>query len=725
MEHIQAFFKYVFRYFILIPFFHLIIGIKRIFYFLSKHRFFFFLIPIIFILSIFSNPISLFTNSLKVGELSERTIYASKDIKYIDEKATEQAKQNALDSVGPVFKEDDTIVKNLLSDIDLFFNSLIVYHSKVSELNKARETRTISEGVVDDSSIITQVEYNNFLSDYKNEIKNPFNYKDEEIDVFLSVESEELIRLLGVVQREVKKTYSSALTEDNVLMKRTDFLSDSSFYVLFDTETFNLVLQNIRPRIEPNLILDEEKTEIAKKEALKLVGDVYLNIDKRQHIVSQNQKITEEQFAQLKALGLTESSLTSGSWKSYTPYFSLIMVILYVYFYTFYKESYYKLNHYLFVFGSITIVTVTYNLLEDTIFSFFSLLPVFTIMMLFMVFWNRNLSMFVSLILGFLLFHDDLSSFSLLLLAGAMLVILFPKHLKMMEIIFRSLILGIILFVADYIFYITLGDKVNLDSSLTYLVSAAASSVLTIGMIPLCEIILGIATILRLSEFTDGNHVLLNKLRQNAYGTYIHSQQVRVLCDIACEEVGGNKLLLAVGAMFHDVGKLRNPHLFIENGKSNQSPHDHLDPRESAEIITRHVRDGIEMCKEHNLPKQVIDLIASHHSDNVTNFYYKAKNMGLDISKEQFKYPNPTPKTKEQGILLLADSVEAFSRRLLHKSVEEIKAELENFIYEHIIKKGSLRHCQLTIDEIERIKNAFIEYMPNIVHERSPYVSEK
>jgi putative nucleotidyltransferase with HDIG domain len=271
----------------------------------------------------------------------------------------------------------------------------------------------------------------------------------------------------------------------------------------------------------------------------------------------------------------------------------------------------------------------------------------------------------------------------------------------------------------------TLEQRFFIDDFPEFLISGVFAGIIANGIIPLLEKILGIATIYKLTELNKYDHPILEELYKKARGTYEHSRNVAHLVSVASNKIGTNTLLLKVAALYHDLGKIENAEFFIENSTPSSNIHNIITPLESAKIILEHPKKSIEICYKNKIPKEVIDLIETHHGDSVLmHFYQKELEINENADINDFTYSTPTPKTKEQGILLLADATEAFSRSQVFKTEKELEEILRTFIYKKI-KKGELRNCELTTKEIEICIEEFTEAIFVTQHKRVPYSTEK
>ena len=238
------------------------------------------------------------------------------------------------------------------------------------------------------------------------------------------------------------------------------------------------------------------------------------------------------------------------------------------------------------------------------------------------------------------------------------------------------------------------------------------------------ERIFGYVSNIRLVELSDTNMPLLQELSEVAPGTFQHSYQVSILATAAASKVGADTQLVRTGALYHDIGKMLHPEYFTENSPAN-SPHQYLSYEESARVIIRHVQDGVTLAQKHGLPDSVIEFIRTHHGRSTTRYFYNSyanEHPGEEVNPEPFTYPGPNPYTKEQGILMLADSVEAASRSLSEYTEEGIRRLITKLV-DGIVSEGLLNDTPLTFHDIQEIKETF--YLKTMYHARIAYPDRK
>jgi cyclic-di-AMP phosphodiesterase PgpH len=243
-------------------------------------------------------------------------------------------------------------------------------------------------------------------------------------------------------------------------------------------------------------------------------------------------------------------------------------------------------------------------------------------------------------------------------------------------------------------------------------------------LLPLLESLFGITTDLRLLELSNQNLPLLKRLSLEAPGTYQHSLAVGNLAEAGADAVGANALLLRVCAYYHDVGKLVKPEYFIENQRG-QNPHDGLSPSMSALVITSHVKEGLAIGRKAKLPLPIREAIATHHGTKVIRFFLsRAQERGkverVEVLESDYRYPGPKPHSKELGILLLADAVEAAARTLDSPTPPKIQGMIDRIISD-ALSDGQLDSSELTFRELDRIGTAFLWVLTNMHHHRIDY----
>jgi putative nucleotidyltransferase with HDIG domain len=664
-------------------------------------------------------PSNFIFENIKVGDLSTKDIFAPNSISYVDKKATQQLKDEALEQVEDVYDLDKQPYQKAEEDMKTFLSSISDTKKAIQE---EKDKQKDNESFDVDAFTTTQV----------TSMSNPFGFDNKYLKDFIKEDDKALTDFSNVLLKELENILNNTgVTEDQVESIRTKFekTGTDNDSLLEDKETAFLLTQKVAERIVTNFKLNKEETTKREKEALEKVEPVYKQIKKGEKITEVGKYVTEEQMEKLKQLGLTDAKFNYSDLLIQLPYVAFVLFLFHFYCFKFYNKEFQSFRKYSFVLALITFVLLLSNFIESIT---FFVVPVLTVMMIFMVIWGRKFIIPLATVIGLLVYSNEFIYFTLTVVAGFVLAIHYKPGGERMDLIRTGIVVGVIFVLSQLVLVYSLDNEmmqisVIFPDNLWLVVSSFFSAIVTIGIIPVVEKYLGIVTLFRLQEYNKQDHPLIKQLTIEAPGTYHHSVMVGNLAEIAADEIGANGLLLRIAAYYHDVGKMKNAQYFIENSTPDSNPHQYLSPKESAKIILNHPIESVKMCKEYKLPEPIINLVASHHSDGILeNFYQQeiAKNGEANI--EDFRYKSPTPKTKEEGILMLADSTEAFSRVLLERGVsfEELEQKIRQSIYDKI-KNGNLRNCALTLDEIETIIKKFISHLSKMNHRRIEYDEKK
>jgi hypothetical protein len=249
------------------------------------------------------------------------------------------------------------------------------------------------------------------------------------------------------------------------------------------------------------------------------------------------------------------------------------------------------------------------------------------------------------------------------------------------------------------------------------------TAIFTAGLLPVNESIFGILTDVKLLELSNADLPVLSQLALRAPGTNQHSHAVGRLAEDACRAIGANQLLVRIGALYHDIGKLAAPHMFVEN-QTGENPHDRLKPTQSARIITSHVTYGLKLAKEIGLPRRIADFIPEHHGTRTLHFFLRKAQAhaaeGEEVTESEFRYPGPKPQSKEAAVMMLADSCEAAARSLSRPDPESIRTIVSKII-DAIVSDGQLDECDLSLRELTKVRESITTALTAIHHARIDY----
>ena len=645
-------------------------------------------------------------HNLSVGDIATVDIKAPIDT--VDEIATKEKIEEAIAKA----KEDkqytvkSEIKTQAIDNINKLFNKLA---TEISSTKDAKEKLT--------------------------EIKkiDAFRLTDEEYNILLSIDASKISDIQNKTLQALEKAYKNNIGENDyeALQNARDLASEELISYNLDRNLEDTLKSILYSQIKANFFIDTEKMEENIKEVQKNVQKEI--IKKNQIIVKEGEPVTERQIEILNELGLLNSGLTKSYLSSFIALAILVAVILYIEYSYISREraDIFKSNKFIILISSINVITLMLSLSLNIISPY--LIPiacgamVMTILIEYKVSLIVNLLnlVFVSIIVGFN--PSIIILFAVAIVLGSTAV---KKVQQRNDIIYATLYIAVV----ASILTLTVGMisssnlKENLIQTGFTIISVMIAGILSVGLLPFYESIFDVVTNIKLLELSNPNQPLMKKLLMEAPGTYHHSMMVANLAEAATEVVGGNPVIARVGAYYHDIGKTKRPYFFGENQIGKENPHDRITPNLSTLIILSHTKDGIEMAKEHKIPKIIQDIIVQHHGTTLVKyFYYKVKNSAEnpdDVKEEDFRYTGPIPDTKESGILMLADSVEASVRSIPEPTKDKIENMVNNIINDKI-KSNQLINCDLTLKDIELIRQSFLKTLDGIYHHRIEYPTEK
>ncbi|MCS7076846.1 MAG: HDIG domain-containing protein [Bacteroidia bacterium] len=503
--------------------------------------------------------------------------------------------------------------------------------------------------------------------------------------------------------------------------------------------TQNVIFKILDVLIVPNYFYN---SLIYEKERASVLGDISIvkhRIEQGKTIIKRGELITPEKYSILKSFQqeLKKQKLSKNFFAVIIGQFILVamgVLVIYIYLLFFNKEVLERTDKTLFLYITFALALVIMSIFDtyesyirqNSPFTYY-VVPLCIIPIVLTTFYNSKISFVCNAtytaILGIIIQEYE---FLLVQFVAGAFAALGIVNVKSRSQFFKTSIYIFITYILCYFAFllITGGDlKANIRPILLNITLNAFLTLLAYPIIWAIEKLFGFVSDIKLLELSDTNHPLLKLLALKAPGTFQHSMQVANLAEAASDEIGADSLLARVGALYHDIGKIKNPKYFAENQKHGENPHIHLTPEESANIIIRHVSDGAAILREHHFPKEIKDFVYTHHgTTRVEVFYqrYLEQNNGVCKNEDWFRYSGPLPTTKEMVIVMLSDSIEASSRSLDNPTKEEV-TELVNRIIKNKLKENQLVESNLTYAELESIRKVFVDMLLNILHVRDKY----
>lgn len=529
---------------------------------------------------------------------------------------------------------------------------------------------------------------------------------------------------------EYRQTLQNILTKKAVL----DLVTDSLPYAPLKEPEFILPL--IEDAFQPNLTYSQTLTQRFKNEQIRSIPTTQGKVKKGDLIITKDGIVTKDIYQTLisyKAQYEVEVSQNKTHLAVFGGYFlltSLIIGVLLLYLRLEAWEVMEKFNKLLFILMWIMLYSYLVYVVESFEDLTAWLIPFCIVPIVIKSFYNDRIALFIHITI--VLIASFLSSlgyeFTFLQILAGIVAVLTSKETKW-STFFLSIFYVLLTFALGYLglSLIKEGNIYTIDwSSYGWLFISVLLTLLAYPLIPLLERVFGFTSSIRLMELSDLNRPLLKKLSLEAPGTLQHSLQVANLAEAAATKVGANHLLVKVGALYHDIGKTLQPLSYIEN-QNGQNPHDKLTATASAKVIIDHVTEGVVLAKKFRLPTVIIDFIKTHHGTTRVEYFYRTflkNNPDTVINMADFCYPGPKPKTKEQTILMLADSIEAASKSLKEPTIEEI-SDLVDRLVAFKITHEQLTESELSFEELEACKSVFKNLLKSILHVRIEYPKEE
>ena len=704
---------------------------------------------------------------LEVGEVALRDIRAPTTLEYVDWDETLARQREAEAAVPPVFDFDATLASRIQARLSDAFEAARARHGEALMAARAAGRQRLSDEELSrialdfikllelplelsDIELVTRHRWDRRIEDLARELvgvaMQGYIVADRSV-LPTDGRAVSVVRLFGDRRDEVQlDDFSQVVTPDEARRRITlyalESLDDS-----VDPDVLRAAQVLARAAVRPNFSYNQLVTEDRRKKAREGVSEVVVRVARGTAIVREGDVVTPQQVEMLEALRQARSTTgTLGILFAFTVLGGILYLALYNFAAGFIRkfstnprdiEAMTVLG--LLVLGLSRILVELSGPLSGLIglgiapSTFWYLAPVAGGAMLVRILVNSETALVwtvaISGMAGMML--DQQVLFTVFFIVSGVVAAGGIAHTKERVNVLRA---GVVtgLYNASAALVINLvqahmGDGLAAaqplwDVGFAFL-GASLGAILVLGLVPLFEQF-GFVTDYKLLELANLNHPLLRQLMLRAPGTYHHSVTVAQLCEAAAEAVGANALLTRVACYFHDIGKAVQPRFFIENQAGGPNPHDKLDPRTSARVIINHVLDGEAIARQHKLPGPVIDGIVMHHGTGLIQYFYaralEQAKPGETVDEADFRYPGRLPDTRETGIMMLADRVEAACRSLKDKSPDNIRNLIQRLVNNTVLD-GQLDRCPLTIKDLVTISETFTATLLGIYHQRIDY----
>ena len=717
--------------------------------------------------------------SYQLNDIANEPIIAPFDFGILK---TEQKLNKDLDearnSVPFLFSRNQDFVDNQISAIDTFFiylNDIYTAHdlfiSSQDSLYKYRyepEFEIFQSSFIADSTTYVTL-YSEFLNQYQFQIEKtqwdqllginesltePLNlelFKNQIKQICLNRWAE------GIIDEPLENIFSadiSIVQGGELVIAPTKNYNDIESAWKKNREEVNQIYDNeldiksilsyelINEFTKPNILFDKDLTESRQKERLDKVSRFQGTVLANELIVDTNNRITESVLLKLKSLQL-ESERRLGyekaadKFREYLGAFFVVSILLFLLFSFFYiyRNEYFKDSKFLLLIGLLMYLIVFSSWIIVSYQLPVYIIPIAMFSILLTVLLDTTVSLISSTILILLvslLIGNDLD-FAIIQFFISFIAILSVRKLRKRRQIIATMLTLVMcsLFVFFSVMLFKGIDFLDYNySTVGYLaLSSFLCPILAFGLVPLFESFFGITTDLSLIELLDYDQPLLKKLMEDAPGTHTHSVKVGTLAESCANAIGARALLCRVGSYYHDIGKIKKPEYYAEN-QTGENKHDSITPHMSAKILKQHVTDGLTLADEYGLPTIVKDFIETHHAKNRMEFFYKkALENDSKVDENEFRYPGPKPTSKETGIVMIAEAIEAQANSLKNPTLEKFETMIDKAIRSRL-EDGQLDECPLTMEDLQKIKgrrdgkHGLLPVLSGLYHSRPEYPSK-
>lgn len=490
---------------------------------------------------------------------------------------------------------------------------------------------------------------------------------------------------------------------------------------------------NLNDYITPNLVYDEEKSEAAQKDLLSNISWANGFVLNGQKIIDRGEIVDEQTYNILESLRKEwEKRSDSVQEKRLTLAGQILYVGIFLFCFMTYLElfraDYYERKGTLtLLFALIVFFPVLSSIMVEQNLSSIYVVPFAMIPIIVRVFLDSRTA-FMAHVTIILLCSITLRfphEFILLQVVAGMVAIYSLRELSQRSQLLRTALVVFISYALLYFAFELIHEddltKLNTRMYIYFMINGILL-LFAYPLLFLLEKIFGFTSDVTLVELSNINNSLLREMSEVAPGTFQHSLQMANLAAAAANKIGGKSQLVRTGALYHDIGKMVNPAFFTEN-QSGVNPHKSLSYEQSAQVIISHITDGLKLAEKHNLPKVIKDFISTHHGRGLTKYFYisyKNEHPDEEVDQEKFRYPGPNPFTKEQAVLMMADSVEAASRSLPEYTEESISTLVDKII-DTQVSEGYFKECPITFKDIATVKALFKEKLKTMYHTRISY----
>jgi hypothetical protein len=642
---------------------------------------------------------------LRVGDVAKQNVRAAQRVSYVSQIKTRQAKEAAAALVSDVFDYDPGVAQQQRAQAQVLFNGIANIRVDTSTTLEQKNDRIqrLADGIVTAPTS----------------------------RLILTIDDASWPAIVAECGRVLDEVMRDRVRQGDLVSVRAKL--PSRFSQTLTPVQLSAAVAIVSDLIKPNEILNTAETQKQRRDAQDKIEPVRETVEKGEIVVREGNVVSALDLEKLAALGLQQARREWPDIIGSGLLVFLLVGLLTVYITYFHPALFTGDYRVLILAVGILIFALAGRIAgSETLIanvSWVYIVPFAAVPMLVGILFDQQLAVVVALVMGIVAGFASGQALDVgaLVIIGGAVGALRARHIQRLGAFFWAGVVVSATNLAVVLAFFLPSPDLDPNALLAAGLMAAtagglAAAITAVTFAPLGNV-LGATTVLHLLELAHPSQPLFRRLLLEAPGTYHHCVVISSLAERAAEAIGGNPLLARVGAYYHDIGKVVRPYLFIENQVNGVNIHDTLDPHTSAKSIMAHVQDGLDLARKHGLPQRVQDMIPQHHGTKLVSYFYaRARAISDDIKEEDFRYPGPKPQTKEAGILMLADGVEASVRASRDHSQVTMERIVSDIIAAHVTD-GQLNECDLTLRDLDVIGKAFCGVLQGVYHPRIAYPS--
>ena len=637
--------------------------------------------------------------SFSVGQVSDRDIVAPRTVTYVDMIKTKKLESEVVANVANIYDLDVSIIGKAEEHIEAVFKATRLVILEKGTFSEEQNNEKLQQAL-------------------------PISLPTPILTSLINLDEAGIVTAEQQVKNIVRRHFQRGIrVEDMEIVKKDIIIEGENLGLSPGAET--VVVGISQALLQPNFIFNSRETDKRKQTAITSVEPVRETVKKGQIVVRRGDVVTAEQIYVMEEVGLLKGHMSELRIFGLAIFVLLIMSIIFGYLYKF-AYPIYRNDLQLLLLGLIILMALLFGKAAHYYSDFAA--PIAAGALLAAILIDARVGLLVSVILALL--FGVIADFNLRAVAttliGSMIGVYSVSKMAhgysltkagLWIAAFNCFVIGSTGFIEQ------LNNMEILKQCVLGIVSGIGASVITTGILPYLENVFNITTSLKLLDLAQPNHPLLQRLLLDAPGTYHHSVMVGNLAETAAGNIGADPITVRVGAYYHDIGKIKRPGFFVENQVGNEKPHEKIAPSLSTLIVTSHIKDGVDLCRDYKLPQVIVDIVKQHHGTMLVSYFYKQateNEHGECIIEADFRYEGPRPQSKEAALIMLADACEAAVRSISKPNGNRIEATVRKIIRERL-HDGQLDDCNLTLRDLNIIGDVFIRVLSSMFHKRVEY----